>query len=241
MPLRDHFRPVRGRWDALHGGWPMVIATDLNRRLPRPYSAAPRVHVGALEVDIAAFDPAWAPETGPVAEGSGVGVDANATGWTPPEPTATIMAEPPVIDEYEVRVYDEAHGRLVAAIELVSPANKDRPESRGAFVTKCATLLQRQVCVTIVDIVTNRSANLYGELLRLLGQGGESPFASGPLYAATCRRAGVASSSQYETWAHRLELGQPLPTLPLWLADAMAVPLDLEASYEETCRSLNLA
>jgi hypothetical protein len=37
-----------------------------------------------------------------------------------------------------------------------------------------------------------------------------------------------------------LELGQPLPTLPLWLAENFAVPLELEMSYEETCRTLRI-
>jgi hypothetical protein len=39
---------------------------------------------------------------------------------------------------------------------------------------------------------------------------------------------------------HSLGLGQPLPTLPLWLADNLAVPLELEGSYEETCRALRI-
>jgi hypothetical protein len=34
--------------------------------------------------------------------------------------------------------------------------------------------------------------------------------------------------------------GQPLPTLPLWLADDLAVPLDLEATYEQTCGILRI-
>ena len=60
----------------------------------------------------------------------------------------------PAQDEYEVRVYDTDRAqRLVAAIEIVSPANKDRPEHRRAFVAKCAALLQNQVSVTIVDLV----------------------------------------------------------------------------------------
>jgi hypothetical protein len=36
-------------------------------------------------------------------------------------------------------------------------------------------------------------------------------------------------------------LGQSLPTLPLWLADDLSVPLELEASYEETCWILRIA
>jgi hypothetical protein len=31
-----------------------------------------------------------------------------------------------------------------------------------------------------------------------------------------------------------------LPTLPVWLRDDLAVSLDLEASYEETCRTLRI-
>ena len=51
-------------------------------------------------------------------------------------------------DEYEVRIYDvERERRLVAAVEIVSPANKDRPEHRRVFVTKCAALLQQRVSV----------------------------------------------------------------------------------------------
>ena len=46
--------------------------------------------------------------------------------------------------EYAVRVFDAKRGRqLVAAIEIVSPANKDRAEHRNAFVGKCAALLQK--------------------------------------------------------------------------------------------------
>jgi hypothetical protein len=34
--------------------------------------------------------------------------------------------------------------------------------------------------------------------------------------------------------------GQALPRLPLWLTEDFAVTLDLEASYEETCRVLRI-
>jgi hypothetical protein len=41
-------------------------------------------------------------------------------------------------------------------------------------------------------------------------------------------------------WEQPLTIGQPLPTLPLWLNDELAVALDLEESYEETCRVLRI-
>jgi hypothetical protein len=148
----------------------------------------------------------------------------------------------PAQDVYEVRVYDEKrHCRLVAAVEIVSPANKDRPEHRRAFTAKCAGLLRERVSVVIVDVVTTRTPNLYGELLDLIGQSdpGLSPEPP-PLYTTACRMTRRENEWVLETWAQPLGLGQPLPTVPLWLADDLAVPLELEESYEQSCGILNI-
>ena len=59
-------------------------------------------------------------------------------------------------------------------------------------------------------------------------------------YAASLRFQKPAQRTRLQTWAYPLVIGQPLPTLPLWLADNFAVPLELEASYEETCRILRI-
>jgi hypothetical protein len=146
------------------------------------------------------------------------------------------------MDEYEVRVFDKKRGcRLVAAVEIVSPANKDRPEHRNGFVAKCAALLQQRVSVGVIDLVTTRNFNLYGELLELFGQADPRTGAELPsLYAAACRVAPKGNSWLLEAWSHTIALGQPLPTLPPWLADDFAVPLELEESYEETCRILRI-
>ena len=94
-----------------------------------------------------------------------------------------------------------------------------------------------------MDVVTSRRSNLYGDLLDLLGQVDPSLAPSQPpLYAVTCRwrEEGSRPAWRLEAWAHPLALGQPLPTLPLWLSAELAVPLELEASYEETCRALRI-
>ena len=126
-------------------------------------------------------------------------------------------------------------------MEIVSPANKDRPENRRAFVAKCAALLQKRVCVSLVDLVTTRQFNLYTDLLDLIGQTdpafGPTPS---PIYAASCRGRKVGQRPRLETWAYPLAVGRNLPTLPIWLGDDVAVSLDLESSYEETCRALRI-
>ncbi len=54
------------------------------------------------------------------------------------------------------------------------------------------------------------------------------------------RSCGLCNAWLVEAWEHTLTVGQPLPTLPLWLADDLAIPLDLEQTYEDTCRVLRI-
>jgi hypothetical protein len=244
MPLRDHFRPPLDdsrSWDELHGAWPTVIVMALNRQLPPRFVAAPRVHLGThAEIDVTAYE-TDAPEPAAARTRDADGGVATEV-WAPPQPTLDIAADLSEQDEYEVRVYDtQRHRRLVAAVEIVSPSNKDRPEHRRVFVAKCAALLLQHVTVAIVDLVTTRHFNLYGDLLELIGQTDPSLVPEPPpLYAAACRWNRAGAAGRLQTWSHALAVGQPLPTLPLWLADDLAVPLELEASYEETCRILRI-
>jgi hypothetical protein len=64
-----------------------------------------------------------------------------------------VSKEPSVNEyEYQVRIYDATQERtLVAIVEFVCLANKDRPDAREAFVAKCAALLRKSVAVSIVD------------------------------------------------------------------------------------------
>jgi hypothetical protein len=45
---------------------------------------------------------------------------------------------------------------------------------------------------------------------------------------------------QVEAWPERLALGQSLPTLPLWLSDILAVPVEFERSYLAACKALRI-
>jgi hypothetical protein len=242
MPLRDHFRPPLDNitsWEGFHGQWPAMIVQQSNARLPRDYVAEPRVHLGsAFEVDVAGYESDFTPAgTSEPASNGGAAVQT----WLPSTPTVLLETELPIPSEYEVLVYDVRRGRrLVAAVEIVSPANKDRPENRRAFVQKCEALLRQGVCLAIVDLVTIRTANLYREVAEQIGAA--EPAASRiPLYAVTFRSRHRDERWRVEAWPHELQLGQPLPTLPLWLNETDAVPLELETSYEETCRVLRIA
>ena len=244
MPLRDHFHPPLSphhSWEAVHGHWPSTIVNRLNAKLPSGFFAEPRVHLStAFEIDVATFEGAATESWSQRLAGGNGGVAAAV--WSPPEPAVLVEGELPTPSEYEVLVYEKSdwERRLVAAIELISPGNKDRIESRRAFAYKCEALLQKGVSVAIVDIVTARCANLYRELAELMGTVAPVPLDCAT-YAVAFRALRTTGRWRVEHWPHELSIGQPLPTLPLWISDTQFVPVELEASYKETCRSLRIA
>src|SRR5258707_15351745 len=119
----------------------------------------------------------------------------------------------PVRNDIEVQVFTTVTGAaLVAAIELVRPGNKDRAQARQAFTAKCLAYLTRGIGLIVVDIVTNRLANLHNELMQMLGRG--EPFLLSPsvsTYAVAYRPSRQPSGDQIELWPRSLPLGQPLP------------------------------
>jgi Protein of unknown function (DUF4058) len=239
MPFRDHFRPPvskRHSWEEVHGGWPMMIIQNLAPLLPEGYQAGPRVHLGSyFEVDIGTFENDDAPRSRRQLAG-----DGNVA--TVPEAELSLETDSSDVSEYEVLIYDvQQEKRLVAAIEIISPANKDRPVHRNNFVAKCAALLKQDVCVVLVDIVTIRNNNLYLELLDHFElTDSDMNENDGGVYAACCRTRRTETKTVFDFWRRTLKLGKSLPTLPLWLTEKLSIPLDLEASYEETCRLLRV-
>jgi hypothetical protein len=160
--------------------------------------------------------------------------------WSPGEPQLSVAVEWPATDEVRVEVLtDDGDPRLAAAVELVSPRNKDRPKAREAFAAKCVEHLQHGCGVVVVDVVTTRHADMHAEILAMLeaDTGGEGP---GGLAAVSYRSLGRGVDGQLQAWPVALEVGRALPTLPLWLNGEQAVPLDLEASHTAACVDLRI-
>jgi hypothetical protein len=174
MPLLDHFHPplsAERRWESFHSSWATRLADALTERwLPPNYIAEEHVHFGpSVEIDVATFE---RDSSASLAEGSGTVAAVETRVWTPSPADGVLAAVFP--ETFEVRVLCTDTGpQLVAAIELISPGNKDRPSERRAFAVKCASYLYQGVSVIIVDIVTHRRANLHNEILGLM-DGAES-------------------------------------------------------------------
>src|SRR5713101_3958685 len=144
MPLLDHFHsPLKNKrpWEGFHSHWASAIVQQLNKSLlPPEYFAVPQVKMGTeVEVDIATLE-----EQNAVGGALGNGGVATAV-YAPPHPPLSFSVDFANLALFEIQVKEESGLKLVAAIELVSPGNKDRPSHRQAFVRKCATYLQEEI------------------------------------------------------------------------------------------------
>jgi hypothetical protein len=238
MPLLDHFHPpLRGprHWEGFHHTWAANIAQHLNREvLPADFFAEAEISLGpTLEIDVASFEKR---------NGQGISPAATATAvWAPAKPSLAFPVDFSRLDVCEVRIYEDLGGpQLRAAIELVSPGNKDRPGSRQTFAAKCAGYLKQAVSVAIIDIVTERNANLHKELLETLEVNQAAWESPTQLYAITYRPLPVQNQQKVEAWPEVLSLGKPLPILPLWLNLELCLPLRLEETYITTCTGLRI-
>lgn len=223
MPLLDHFHaPLypRRHWEAFHSRWANAIADALNADLlPPDYFAEPETHAaGRVEIDVATFE-ASAEETA----GAGLATATLPTRlWSAP-PAALSM--PWVFPgTFRVRVYRNDGGAvLVGAIELASPANKDRAEEQRAFAAKCANYLYEGVSLIILDVVTSRHANLHNEIVDLMRC--EPRFHFGreeSLYAVGYRPIRRDSADLVDIWPTELFLGN-LCRLSRFICEAMCV------------------
>jgi len=238
MPLRDHFHPplsVTHPWKGFHSAWANAITSQLNEVLPEGYYAIPEVPLGdQVEIDVATLE-----EPGNGAR-SAVGL-ATAI-WAPARPRLAAQVDFPRVHGVAVHIFQDLGGpQLRAAIELVSPANKDRPRSRLTFAARCVGYLERAVSVVIIDSVTTRQANLHSEIAQTLEAPSELAWeAPSHLYAVAYRTIADAGASRVEVWPEALSLGAELPTLPLWLAAELCLPLSLQTSYAAACHSLRI-
>jgi hypothetical protein len=223
--------------EGFHHAWATVIAQQLNQQtLPPGYFAESESSVGPeLEIDVVTLElarPVRRRET------------LSHQEWAPSRPKITVKTEFAQLDSYEIRVYQELGGAgLRAAIELVSPANKDRAGSRRTFAAKCAGYLQHGLVLVIVDIVTSCSTNLHQGLFNVFEVKGRRPVWHSPtgLYAIAYRAVTVRQAPRLEVWPEPLTLGKELPILPLWLWHDLYVTLRLENSYLTTCHSLRIS
>ncbi len=230
MPLLDHFHPPVTediQWNTFHAVWAGSIADELIRTVPREFQVREHLKLGGgCEIDVATL------RNRADAENAS---SPKVSEWQPPSATSVPAVFP---DQFEVLIYRQYGGRqLVAAIELISPGNKDDVAARVAFSTKVASYLHEGISVLIVDVVTDRHANLHNEIAQLMNMPAEMLMSSRPpLYACAYRPVLRNDTPQIDVWCSGFNVGDSLPTMPLRLIADYFVPVNLESTYSDARR-----
>ncbi len=146
MPLHD-WTDDRG-WDSIHALWIHALLTWVQDRLPEGY----RAYLGSVPGMTIGIEPGR-PDLGirawqPPGNGAHPGTPAELTEAPQPDfqAVALLSPEPPAA----IHVFRE--GQMVAAIELVSPRNKDRPSSRDFYRNRYLSYLWSGMHLLLVDV-----------------------------------------------------------------------------------------
>lgn len=234
MPLHD-WAELSG-WEGMHLLWMSELLRFLKGRLPeglRAYlGSGPAVAIGA---------PQLRPDVGVREHGSGTRAasveSSKASARTEPDVEVAVAALGPT-----PALFVERDGRLVAAIELVSPRNKDRPVARSTYLSRYAGYLIEGVHLLLVDVHRRPAGFSFADgIAAELQMPADHPLA--PPMAVSYRVGEPAASGGrlLAIWRRPLTVGAPLPSLPLALNTDEAIEVDLESTYMRAAGDAYLA
>lgn len=225
MPLHD-WTDRRG-WEGVHHLWITELLRWVKPRLPAGYRAyigsAPTVAIGAPSERPDVSVRQWSDDPkGHGAEGAIPPLNDEA----PDEEVAVALLDP------ETCVFVESRGRLIAAVELVSPRNKDRPVARAGYVARYVGYLADGVHLLLVDVHPRPVGFSFADRIAVALQI-DQPSCPPPL--AVSYRVGEPAATGgrlLAIWRRPLAPGEPLPTTMLPLSSEAGISVDLEQTYQ---------
>lgn len=237
MPVHDWTRVEAGIIHDFHTVWIGEIRTALNSGLlPEGYYALAEQHAGRSIADVLTLHASpvsqeplpLPPDTGGI-----------AVAEAPPRVRQTETIEPAALARRRTLAIRHVSGhRLVALLEIVSPANKDRARHVEEFAAKAVSALDVGVHLLLVDLFPpgpHDPHGMHGVLRQRLGLLDE-PYdlpADEPLTLA-----GYAAGSQIKVYLEHVAFGAALPEVPLFVRPDRYVDVPLEPTYQGAYRGV---
>jgi hypothetical protein len=131
-------------------------------------------------------------------------------------------------------VIHHRHGEVVAVIEIVSPGNKSSQPAIGAFVRKAADLIWQGIHLLVVDLFPPSERDPQGIHKEIWDEVSPAPFElpkDKPLTVAAYH-----ASPTRTAYVEPVAVGDPLPSLPIFLNDYEYVPAPLDETYATSWR-----
>lgn len=231
MPVHDWTRVEADIFHDLYLGLLVELSKSLNGGLlPEGFYSLIEQHAGKTIADVLTLhaSPATLGRSSPFSTTGGTAV-AEAP------PRARLRES--VVTEAQARrrtlaIRHVSGHRLVALLEIVSPANKDRQQSVDDFAAKAVDALDAGIHLVVVDLFPPGPFDpkgMHGAVRRRLGQPEESynSPAAEPLTLAS-----YVAGTQVDIYVEPLAVGAVLAVMPLFLTPQRYVNLPLESTYQ---------
>lgn len=243
MPIHDWTRVSAGTFHDFHNSWITELRNALNGGLlPSGYYAQGEQWAGSINADVLALhaggQPSVASGEGPSEEipsGGGVAVVEEA----PPQVSRRVAASEAAHLRAARRTLVIRHSsghRVVALLEIVSPANKDRPSSVQDFVDKAISALQQGVHVLVIDLFPpgrHDPEGIHALIWENYGEELDAPPPGKPVALAS-----YLARSLPEAYLEFAAFGDALPSMPLFLDLHAYVNVPLAATHEAAYRGV---
>jgi Protein of unknown function (DUF4058) len=243
MPVHDWTRVEAGIFHDFHVAWIPEIRKALNGGvLPEGYYALAEQHAGRSIADVLTLhaSPAPDPRQAPLEPWSFPPADgATAVAEAPPRVRRRETVEGTLLSRQRTLAIRHVSGhRLVAVLEIVSPANKDRQRTVEDFGAKAADALNAHVHLLMLDLFPpgpNDPQGMHGVIRQHLGLF-DDPYdlpADAPLTMAS-----YAAGAKVEVYLEHFAVGAILTEMPLFLTPERYVNVPLESTYLEAYRGM---
>ena len=221
MPLHD-WSKTEG-WEGVHDVWLVELLRCVKNQLPVGY----RAHLGtspSLNIDLDLGKPDVAVRHWESENGNGSSQIESSTA-EPHRHITTFALDP------DLSLIVTHHGRLAAAVEIISPRNKDRPEARVTYLGRYFGYLNARASLLLVDVHPQPIKFSFADALAVALRVDEPPLPS-PM-AISFRDGGAVPDrgAIVEIWRWPLTPEKPLPIVSLFLPNSVEIKVDLEATY----------
>jgi hypothetical protein len=234
MPVHDWSRVPAGIFHHFHLTWLTHLSDALNDGLlPTGIYALAEQQAGRMIPDLLTL------QAGDRVAPGGPGPGPVAVADAPPRVGRKVVAGPNATYRARRRSLAIRHAsgdRLIALIELLSPANKDRAASVNDFVRKAHAALRHGIHLLVIDLFPpsrHDPEGIQAAIWESLDPDDEVGAGDKPLTLGS-----YVACEPPEAYLESLAVGDALPEMPLFLDADGYIDVPLEATYELTYRRI---
>jgi hypothetical protein len=236
MPVHDWARVAAGIFHSFHNAWITHLGEVLNGGLlPPDYYALGEQHAGRFVTDVLTLHaslPNGAPSPLPPGPAGGL-----AVAEAPPKVRRQLTGTETYRQRRRTLAIRHVSGhRLIALVEIASPANKDRPESVEEFIAKTVEALDLGVHVLLIDLLPPGRHDPRGLHGAVWSEFDEAPYEL-PV-AEPLTLVSYTAGPPVKAYLEHLALGGALPDMPLFLHAERYIPVPFESTYQAAYRSV---